>query len=139
RIVHLSTVVAHGRDWPTVLDERHPLQFTGDHYAVSKAESERMGFAHAQACGIEFVVVRPTIVYGPRSRRILVDLARVQLERIKLIDGGRGLANLIYVDDLVDGILAAAATPDAAGEAFLLSGVAPETWASYFGELARLS
>lgn len=138
RVVHLSSVVAHGRDWPAVLDESAPLQFAGDHYAVSKAESERAGFERARAGDIEFVVVRPTIVYGPRSGRIVVDLARVNLERVKLIASGAGLANMIYVDDLVDGILAAAERPEAANQAFLMSGERPVTWRDYFSALARM-
>lgn len=138
RIVHLSSMVAHGRDWPAVLDESVPLQFTGDHYAVSKAESERAGFERARAGDIEFVVVRPTIVYGPRSGRILLDLARVNLERVKLIAAGTGLANMIYVDDLVDGIIAAADLPAAANEAFLMSGAHPATWREYFSALAHM-
>lgn len=138
RIVHLSTVVAHGRDWPAVLTETFPLQFRGDHYAVSKAESERFGRERAQALGVEFAVVRPTIVYGPRSGRILIDLARVNLEHVKLVARGMGLANMIYVDDLVDGILLAERAAGAANEAFLMSGPAPCTWADYFTELARL-
>jgi nucleoside-diphosphate-sugar epimerase len=138
RVVHVSSVVAHGRDWPLVLDESAPLHFEGDHYAVSKAESERAGFERARSAGIEFVVVRPTIVYGPRSGRILVDLDRVNLERIKLIGGGDGLANLIYVEDLVDGLLAAAEHPQAANEAFLMSGESPVPWRNYFAELARM-
>jgi len=138
RIVHVSSVVAHGRDWPAVLDETAPLKFSGDHYAVSKAESERAGLARAREVGIEFVVVRPTVVYGPRSGRVLVDLGRVELERVKLIDGGAGLANLVYVDDLVDGLLAAAEHPQAANEAFLMSGETPVPWRDYFAELARM-
>lgn len=138
RLVHLSSVVAHGRTWPMVLDESAPLQFVGDHYAVSKAESERAGFERARAGDIEFVVVRPTIVYGPRSGRILVDLARVDLERVKLIGYGSGLANMVYVDDLADGIIAAADHPAAANEAFLMSGERAVTWHEYFAEIARM-
>ena len=67
RVVHVSSVVAHGRRWPRVLEESAPLRLDGDHYAVSKAESEAAGFERARSVGIEFVVVRPTIVYGPRS------------------------------------------------------------------------
>jgi nucleoside-diphosphate-sugar epimerase len=138
RVVHLSSMVAHGRDWPAVLDESVPLQFRGDHYAVSKAESERAGFERARKGDLEFVVVRPTIVYGPRSGRILIDLARVSLERVKLIADGAGLANMIYVDDLVEGIIAAADLPAAANEAFLMSGAAPATWREYFSLLAQM-
>ncbi len=39
-----------------------------------------------------------------------------------MLDAGRGWLNMIYVDDLVDGIILALDSPAAAGEAFLMSG-----------------
>jgi nucleoside-diphosphate-sugar epimerase len=139
RVVHVSSVVAQGRRWPSVLTEDFPLQFEGDPYAVTKAESEREALAFARAHGVEVVIVRPTIVYGPGSGRVLSDLERVRYERIKLVDHGRGVLNLVYIDDLIDGLCLAETAPRAAGETFLVSGAAPVTVRDYFGRLAALA
>lgn len=138
RVVYLSSLVAHGRRWPAVLSEDFPLQFQGDPYGVTKAESEREAMAFARASGLELTIVRPTIVYGPGSGRVLTDLERVRFEQLKLLGHGRGLLNLIYVDDLVDGICLAESTDGAAGEAFLLSGERPVTVRDYYAALARM-
>jgi len=138
RVVYLSSLVAHGRRWPPLLTEDVPLNFHGDAYAVTKAESEREAMAFALRSGLEVTVVRPTIVYGPGSARVVADLDRVRYEQVKLVGKGRGLLNLIYIDDLVDGICLAEAADGAAGEAFLLSGDRAVTVREYFAELARM-
>jgi nucleoside-diphosphate-sugar epimerase len=138
RVVHVSSVVAHGRSWPPVLTESFPLQFTGDPYAVTKAEGERDGFPCAARLGVELAVVRPTIVYGPGSPRILLDLRRVGLERVKLLAHGRGLLNVVYVDDVVDALRLAMTVPAAAGRGFLVSGAAPVTVREYYAAIAAM-
>jgi nucleoside-diphosphate-sugar epimerase len=139
RVVHLSTMAVHGQRLPAVLTEDCPLDLEGDAYGVSKAEGELAAFALGAARGVEVVALRPTLVYGPRSPLWLVAyFERCRTEQLALIDGGRGLANLIHVDDLVDAMLVAAERPGVAGEAFLMNGPEPVTWRDYIGHFARL-
>src|SRR5262249_59076022 len=63
---------------------------------------------------------------------------RVKLEQVALVDGGAGLANLVFVEDLVDAMWAAAEAPGASGTACLVSGERPVTWAEYLGNFARM-
>jgi nucleoside-diphosphate-sugar epimerase len=105
RVVYLSSVAAHGRRWPPILREGTPLCTSGDAYALSKAESERRLMDAARESSVAATIVRPSIVYGPGAARILDLLDRVRYGRIRLIDHGQGLLNLVHVDDLVDGIL----------------------------------
>jgi len=139
RVVHVSTMSVHGRRLPPVLTEDAPLVFRGDAYGVSKAEGERAAFARGAAGGIEVVALRPTLVYGPGAPYWLLGyFQRVRSEQVALIDGGRGLANLIFVEDLVDALLAAATVPGVAGEAFLVSGAEPVSWREYLGAFAAM-
>jgi nucleoside-diphosphate-sugar epimerase len=141
RVVHVSSMAVHGplAALPPVLTEEHPLVFEGDAYSVGKAEGERLAFALGRELGLEVTAVRPTLVYGPRSPLWLVSyVERVRLEQIALVDGGRGIANLIHVDDLVDAMLALAEHPAVDGEAFLMSGPEPVTWREYIGAIAAM-
>lgn len=139
RIVHVSSMAVHGGNLPAVLTESCPLVFEGDPYSVGKAEGERLAFELAASLGLELTALRPTLVYGPRSPLWLVAyFERVRLEQVAMIDGGRGVANLIYVDDLVEAMLACAEHPDVVGEAFLMNGPEPTTWREYLGTLAAL-
>lgn len=139
RIVHLSTMAVHGVRLPPVLTEDAPLCLRGEPYGVTKAEGEIEAFARGAALGIEVVALRPTLVYGPGAPLwVLAYFERVQNEQVALIDGGRGLANLVYVDDLVEAMWLAATRSGVAGEALLISGAAPVTWREYLGHFAAM-
>jgi len=139
RVVHVSTMSVHGKRLPTLLTEECPFDLEGDAYGVSKAEGEQAAFAIGRERGVEVVALRPTLVYGPRAPLwVLQYFDRVRREQVALIDGGSGLANLVYVDDLVDAMWAAAERPGVGGEAFLVNGHAPVTWREYLGAFARM-
>ena len=138
RIVHLSSMAVHGTVRGPELTEEAPLVARGDAYSVSKAEGERMAFDLGRERGLEVVALRPSLVYGPGSPFWLVEyFERVRDEHVTLVGGGAGLANLVFVDDVVDAMLAAAIAP-VAGVACLVSGETPVTWATYLGAFARM-
>jgi nucleoside-diphosphate-sugar epimerase len=139
RVVHLSTMAVHGDALPAELTEDFPLVTGGDAYGLSKAEGEQLAFELGRAAGVEVVALRPTLVYGPAAPYWVVGyFERVKREEVALVDGGTGLANLLYVEDLVDAMWAAAEAPGAAGTACLVSGAQPVTWAEYLGRFARM-
>jgi len=139
RLVHLSTMAVHGDTLPPELTEDVPLITEGDAYGVSKAEGERLALELGHARGLEVVVLRPTLVYGPGAPYWVVGyFERVKHEQVVLIDGGAGLANLIFVEDLIDAMWAAAETPGVAGVACLVSGDRAVRWAEYLGHFARM-
>lgn len=138
RVVHVSTMAVHGQTLPATLTEDAPLVRDGDAYGVSKAEGEVAAFELGRSLGVEVVALRPTLVYGPAAPLwVLAYFERVRMEQVALIDGGCGLANLVYVEDLVDAMWNAATAP-VAGEAFLISGASPITWREYLGYFADM-
>lgn len=131
-IVHVSSIAVHATPLPESVDERQPLvnSAAAGAYAVSKAEAEHVVSEFPRA-----TIVRPTCVYGPGSPTwVLAPLARVRDQHIRLVDGGRGLINLIYVDDLVDLLLLAADSP---GEVFIANAYATR-WADYLGAFGAM-
>ena len=88
------------------------------HYGRSKARGERIAGAFADR--MEIVVVRPPAVYGPRDRETL-EFFRFAARGLRPRMAGRDLRLvLVHVEDLADGIAAAAAAPGAAGGTFHL-------------------
>ena len=63
RIVHVSSMAVHGNG-PNTVTEELPLDGRGN-YAATKAEGERRARDQASASGVEFVALRPSLVYGP--------------------------------------------------------------------------
>jgi nucleoside-diphosphate-sugar epimerase len=139
RLVHLSTLMVYGRTSDGDLDERAPRRRFGNAYADSKLDAERLALAASRRGALETVVLQPTAVFGPYggvwTERVL---GAMKSGRQILVDGGSGLANFVYVDDLVSAMLQASIAGDAAGEAFLISAREPVTWREWFGRFERI-
>jgi nucleoside-diphosphate-sugar epimerase len=135
RIVYLSTLMVYGQTADGDLDETAPRRRFGNAYSDSKLAAERI----ALSSGLPVAVLQPTAVYGPYGGVWTENVLRtLKTGRQILVDGGEGLANAVYVDDLVSAMLLAAVEERAAGEAFLISGEEPVTWKDLFGRFASM-
>ncbi|HZX48774.1 MAG TPA: SDR family oxidoreductase [Nitrospirota bacterium] len=138
RIIYLSTIKVNGEKTPPPYPS--PIKVEGkkigereyfredavpapqDHYAISKWEAEQILGRIAGETGIEVVIIRPPLIYGPgvggNFMRLLdwvhkgvpLPLSRVSNKR-----------SLIYLGNLVDAIITCIDNKDAAGEIFLVS------------------
>lgn len=139
RFLHFSSVTVFGFDFPDGVDERYPVHNTFVPYPDSKIASEQV-VLQAQLDGrVRATIVRPGDVYGPRSRvwaQIPAEL--IKARRFILPDGGRGIHSPVYVDNLVDGVVLAAASPDAVGQVFTLSDGVGVPYREFFAPYARL-
>ena len=135
RFVYLSTTEVYG-NVSGEIDEQFPYQYTGSEYADSKIEAEKLCWKFYER-GLPLTVIRPSIVYGPFSKDWTFRVARrLQSGNWGIFEGyGEGICNLVYVDDVVSGILLALRHQDAVGEAFNLNGPEMTTWNQYFQRL----
>jgi nucleoside-diphosphate-sugar epimerase len=135
RVVHLSTIDVYGRAAGTVT-EAGPLLATGREYGDSKIEAEAV-CAEFVAAGLEVVILRPTIVYGPFSDLWTLEFAERFRDGNFLLprDTCQGRCNLVYVDDLVRSAILALDAENAVGEAFNVNGPDDVTWQEYFDAL----
>lgn len=135
RIVYLSTLMVYGQTEDGDLDESAPRKRFGNAYSDSKLEAERI----ALTSGLPVSVLQPTAVYGPYGGVWTEAVIRsLQSGRQILVNGGDGLGNAVYVDDLVSAMLLAAVKESALGEAFLISGEEPVTWRELYGFFERM-
>jgi oxidoreductase len=83
------------------------------------------------------VVLRPATVYGPRSKEVVGEIARAMRNgNMLLVDRGRAVAGLCYVDNLVDAALLALRHEAAAGQAFNATDGLSVTWREFTEGLA---
>jgi predicted dehydrogenase/nucleoside-diphosphate-sugar epimerase len=136
-IVILSTMYVYG--FPVAnapVDETAPYRPYGGEYAESKAAMERWSLERARTSGkTRIVILNPTCVFGPEGgayTALPVDLARDG--RFSWISGGNGICNYTYVGNVVDAIMAAAVTPAAHGDRFLITD-GHMTWRQFLGPL----
>jgi nucleoside-diphosphate-sugar epimerase len=139
RVVHLSTFMVYGRTAPGDITESAPRRRFGTGYADTKLAAERIALDLARRGKAPAVVLQPTNVYGPRAGVWAEDVVRKLLSgRIPLLDGGSGLCNHVYVDDLVQAMLLAAVTNGVVGEALIISSSEPATWREFYGRFEEM-
>ena len=65
-------------------------------------------------------------------------LRKLRTGRVVLVDGGAGVCNHVYVDDVVGAALLAAVTEGVVGEAFLVSSDEPVSWREFYGAFENM-
>lgn len=72
RVVHISSLMAAGPSHPRNPRREHHRHEPGfTLYGDSKLDGEKLAAAAARAAGVELVIVRPPLVYGPRDEDVL--------------------------------------------------------------------
>lgn len=123
RFVYISSVKVYGEstspDRPfSVKDPTNPQ----DPYALSKLEAENELLKLAAETGMEVVIIRPPLVYGPGVKANFLRLMKVIYMGLPLplalVNNKR---SMVALDNLVDLIITCAHHPAAAGQTFLVS------------------
>lgn len=121
RFVYLSTVKVMGEcgDRPfTENDQPAPR----DAFAQSKWEAEQALRKIEADAGLEVVILRPPLVYGPGVKANFRRLMFAVMRGIPLpLASTQNLRSLIYLGNLVDAIVECIAVPRATGQTYLVS------------------
>lgn len=139
RLVLVSSVAVYGLPATDEIDESVALDVTqADVYGRTKAQGELAAQEVAARTGLELAIVRPAMVYGPRSAGWTVAMLKLVRKGVPVLFGdASGYAFPVYVDDVVDMLRRCGARPEARGEAFNASD-ASVTWAQFFGYYGRM-
>ena len=123
RWVQLSSVGAYGKKLGSeVVTEQTPLNPSGI-YEVTKVESDRLVSEAALAGAFEYVILRPSNVYGVEmSNQSLFGLIEMIRRGLFFFIGEPGAsANYIHVDNVIAALVLCGEHPDAKGRVFNLS------------------
>ncbi len=148
RFVQVSSIAALGLDPPPGSGAESPLCFDpsrpdhdGGHHGAAyfrtKAHSEALVRAETR---IEWTIVRPGDVYGPRSEPWVRRPLQMMRQGLPVIIGdGRGRMAPCFIDNLVEGLAAALTHPDAGGGIFTFhDGGEGISYRTYFERLAEV-
>ncbi len=136
RFVHVSSTDIYGYPGRSSVEESEPPGGFRNWYAQTKLAAEAEVAQAAQA-GLETVVLRPATVWGPRSREVVGEIgSAIRGGYMLLVEDGRRIAGLVYVENLVDAFALALRHTDAAGEAFNVTDGLPVTWRQFTDGLA---
>lgn len=122
RFVFLSSVKVNGESTSSRPFSTDDTPAPEDAYGISKHEAEDVLRAIGGETGMEIVILRPPLVYGPGVKGNFLRLLKAVAKGVPLplasIDNRR---SLVYVGNLVDAIIACIREPAAAGRTFLVS------------------
>lgn len=120
RFVFISTIKVNGEGCEAAYRETD-VPAPEDAYAISKWEAEQGLLRIAADTGLEVVILRPPLVYGPgvkaNFRRLLDTVARGWPLPLGAIHNRR---SLLYLGNFVDAIRVCIEHPAAAGQTFLI-------------------
>lgn len=120
RVLHCSTIGVHGgvKEVPATEDSDFA---PSDIYQVTKLEGEKLAQS-AIARGEPVTIVRPAGIYGPGDTRFLKLFALIRKRRFVMFGSGKTLMHLVFIDDLVRGMIQAVEHPGGLGKTLILAG-----------------
>jgi len=120
RFIYISTAKVNGEGRPapyTEKDKSTPM----DPYSISKYDGENILHEIAADTGLEVVILRPPLVYGPGVKANFFYLLKLVHKGLPLpfarVENRR---SLIFLDNLISAIIACIQHPAAAGQTYLV-------------------
>ena len=109
RFVYISSSMVYGDFEDQVLedDECRPQ----GQYGIMKLCGEDLVKDYSRRCGFEYVIIRPSAVYGPldvEDRVVAKFMLTAMRDGVLRVNGANETLDFTYVDDAADGIVAAA-------------------------------
>lgn len=123
RFIFLSSIKVNGEETKIgrpfdAEDVANPL----DDYGISKAEAEKGLLEISSDTGMEIVIIRPPLVYGPNVKGNFAKLSALVAKAVPLpLAMVRNQRSFIAIDNLVDLIITSINHPKAANQVFLAS------------------
>lgn len=124
RFIYMSSIKVNGEF--TILGRPFTAQDTPmsqDFYGISKYEAELGLRAIASELGMELVIIRPPLVYGPGVKANFLSMMNWLRQGITLPFGGvtKNRRSFVFIDNLVSLIITCINHPAAANQKFLVS------------------
>lgn len=121
RFVYLSSVKVNGEGSPTPYKETDKPGPIGA-YSQSKWEAEQVLLQIAAETGLEVVIIRPPLVYGPGVKANFLSLLNIVHRGFPLPFGSvYNRRSFVYLGNLIDAIFKCIDNPKAAGQTFFVS------------------
>lgn len=136
--VHLSSALVYGFHYPDCITEEGKLEGENNPFCQTKIESEVEVLKLNDPPEFGVVILRAGDIYGPGADAwVARPLELMQKQAFVLIDGGRGVMNHLYIDNLIDGVFLAI-EEEAYGESFNLTDGYQTSWKEYYLRLAEI-
>jgi nucleoside-diphosphate-sugar epimerase len=138
RFVHMSSSSVYGVALGRPADESFPLAPFPDPYPVSKAEGDLVVQRMIARDGLPAVIIRPDQIFGPGDHLHYGRMAdRLRSGRGIVVGSGDNAMPLVFVTDVVQGLLLALDRDRAVGQAYNIGSGRPLTQRQVLEAIAR--
>ena len=121
QFIYLSTIKVNGETSIRPFAESDPPHARGP-YAISKWEAEKSISALTHRKNCHYIIIRPPLVYGPQAKANFSKLLKIISTNCPLpLRNFHNRRSMIYVGNLVDAIICAMESPQAANQVFMVS------------------
>lgn len=122
RFVFVSSVKVNGESTTTQPFTASDLPMPCDPYGQSKMEAEQALQQLSRDTGLEVVIVRPPLVYGPGVKANFLNLIKLVQKGVPLPFGRiHNSRSMVALDNLVDLLIVCSRHPNAPGNIFMVS------------------
>jgi nucleoside-diphosphate-sugar epimerase len=136
-LIHLSSATVYGQvERPDLADDAPPQLDHWMHYAREKGLAENFLRERMTEQRLSIVVLRPGLIWGPRSPWVIRPATQLVSGSAYLVGGGGGICNLMYVDNLIRSIDAVVAHPKQIPGFYHVADDETTTWREYYAALA---
>jgi nucleoside-diphosphate-sugar epimerase len=119
RVVHGSTIGVYGMADEGPVHDRTPL-FPDNIYGQTKLEGEHLARSYRDR--LKLAIVRISETFGPGDYRLLKLFKGIKSKKFFMVGKGANLHHPVYIDDLIQGLRAAATEENAIGETVVVAG-----------------
>jgi nucleoside-diphosphate-sugar epimerase len=138
RLVHVSSASVYRLDPGRPVDEGSPLAPFRDPYPLTKADGDILVQRMMVKDRLPAVILRPGILFGPGDRVNFGRIAdRLRAGRSIIIGSGRNALPLVYVTDVVQGLILALEHERAIGQAYNIANDRPLTQREFLEAVAQ--
>lgn len=139
RFIFLSSIKVNGEGTQSgALYKADDVPAPMDAYGISKLEAEQGLQALAATTGMEVVIIRPVLVYGPGVKANFLSMMRWLYKGVPLPLGAiHNKRSLVALDNLVDLIVTCIDHPAAANQTFLVSDGEDLSTTELLGRMAK--
>ncbi len=121
RFLHCSTIGVLGHVSNPPANESSPYN-PGDIYQKTKVEGEKLAKKYYEKEDLPVTVFRPAGIYGPGDTRFLRLFKSINSGKFVMVGKGEVYYHMVYVSDLIDGIILCTEKKRAIGETYIIAG-----------------
>jgi 2-alkyl-3-oxoalkanoate reductase len=138
RVVHVSSWTVYGMDRGRPTRESDPLRPFREPYALTKAAGDALVQRMIAVDRLPAVIIRPATFFGPGDHLHFGRIAdRLSAGRGIIVGGGDNALPLVYVTDVVQGLVRALYHETAIGQAYNIGNDDPMTQRQFLEAIAR--